>query len=386
MSWKRAAIVSFVCCVLCALTAGASEEVSALIDAYEAAVSAPASITARVSCRSYVGGRLQPAHFSGVVTWSAGKNPFLLMTITREETAPNGKSTISNPILVANRDDALCFVDGVNSAYYEERMGRTGAHLVSSRLDVTFLLLRYPQLLEGLRTMQGVVSNEYFGTTSVRRLVVDDRLCHLEMVVDAATGLPIRVDRTVIGGENENPRTVLELSDVKVSKATPPEVLFDIDGVFSFPRKRYDPSGLFALPSAPRFDARLLDGTTKPAASMDGRWVFLCFHSECDGIRSLGQTNFERAGDLVRSRGGVFLDAYPTSVLEASGASCVYRADSAVRAADLADIFGITKTGLPAVVVIDPAGKVRAMLVGYIPSVSEREMEAVVNECLPEAK
>lgn len=369
--------------LLSTANAMAGESVDAFIDACQAALSAPASITAKVSCRTYAGDQLLPTRFTGVVTWSSGRNPFLLMTMVREDASPDGGAIVSRPILVAGRDDYVSVADGVNKVYYEERMGRTGAHLISSRLDVTFLVLRFPHLLDAFRSRPGVVGDEIFNRVKARRMVVDDRSCHLELVVDAATGLPLRIDRTAIDPSGRSPRTVLELSEYRVSSLPPPDALFNVNELFSFPRKRYDPTGLFSAGAAPYFTASMLDGSRMQSPDYAGRWVFICFHSECDSIRALGVTNFERAGDLVRSRGGEFIDAYPSSVLESSGASCVYRPKSAVNAESLFAKFDIVKVGLPTVVVIGPDGAVREMLIGYIPALSEREIEGLINECLP---
>jgi len=359
----------------------AADAVDGFIDSLQRTLTRPAALTARVSCRTYAGGLLLPRRLSGVVTFCDGASAFLLATIAVEDAGRDGTS-VTHSVLVAESGDSIAVADGVSGCFYTERTARTGAHLLSSRLDVVFLLLRYPQLLDSFRGATGTVADEVYGSVPARRMVVDDGARHLEIVVDAVTGFPLRIDRARMDPNRPGTRTVLELSEYKVSGSRPPEPLFDVNALFGFPARRYDPTGLFSSGDLSELTLRMLNGTETKFSDFAGKWVFLCFHSENGLIRGQGETFTEKAGDLVRSRGGGFIDVYAGDLASTIKA---YKPAFAARAGNLPSRLGLDKAGLPSILVIGPAGSVREELVGYIPSVTEKELDGVIATVLPPA-
>jgi hypothetical protein len=351
------------------------------IDSLQRTLTRPEALTARASCRTYAGGVLLPRRLSGIVTFCDESSPFFLATMSVEDAERDGTLS-SHSVLVAESGDSIAVADGVSGFFYKERTARTGAHLLSSRLDVVFLLLRYPQLFDSFRGASGTVADEVYGSVPARRLVVDGGMRHLEVVVDAVTGFPLRIDRTRIDPDRPGTRTVLELSEYKVSSSRPPESLFDVNALFGFPERRYDPTGLFTSGDLSGVTLRMLDGSEQELSGLAGKWVFLCFHSEDGLIRGQGETFTEKAGDLVRSRGGVFIDVYAgggTTPVKA------YKPAFAAKAGNLPSRLGLDRAGLPSILVIGPDGSVREQIVGYIPSVTEKELDGVIASVLPQA-
>ncbi len=356
----------------------AADTVDGFIDSLQRTLTRSSSLTARASCRTYAGGVLLPRRMTGIVTICDGASPFFLATMSVEDAGREG-SPVTHSVLVAEMDDAVAVADGATGCFYRERMARTGAHLLSARLDVVFLFLRYPQLFDSFRGASGTVADEVYGSVPARRMVADDGTRHLEVVVDAVTGFPLRIDRTRIDPDRPGTRTVLELSEYRVSSSRPPEPLFDVNALFGYPERRYDPTGLFSSGDLSEVVLRMLDGSETKLSDLAGKWVFLCFHSEDSEIRRQGETFTEKAGDLVRCRGGVFLDVYAGGTSSAG----VYKPAFAARAGDLPARLGLDRTGLPSILVIGPDGSVREELVGYLPSVTEKELDAVIANALP---
>jgi len=375
MSLKR--ILAFIAIAMAAVSGvDGSEEASAFLNAYSKAVSSNISITQRVSCHIYVGKEALPVRITGLCTWSGGASPFLYLTAQREEDDLEGQT--NSTFAVACRGDELRLVDGASGVYYEEKLSHTGANLLASRLDIAFVILMYPAILDSYANGQCVVSDVVEGGAAARMLVADDGVCHLELVVDAATSLPLRIDRTLLNPGGQGIRYVCELSAPKVSTFLPPEEMFRIDSIFGYARKRYDPVGLFSIPEVPSFSVKMLDGSTFSLADQKGRWVLLSFHSESDRMRPAAAMYVERAGDIARAAGAAFIDVYPSMSGEDSGKMDAYHPSETCVSEVLMRMYGVNRSGLPCIILITPQGRVTDMLIGYVPGLTERAIEQML--------
>ena len=362
----------------------AGDDLASFIDAYEKALTARASVTARVSCKFYdASGKLLPKDFDGVATFGGYQDSFSVMTLRREEELVQGNSV--NTLLLSSRAGAIRLVDVREGAYYEENAAKMGADLVARDLDDVFLVVMYPALLDRMRSAKGTVRKDGIGPRHFLRARMDGGRDILELVVDAETYLPVSIRRM---GPDANGRTVqaeLMFAEARTTGRQPPDALFDVNLVFGFPRKRFDPQGLFALGAAPNFEVNTLDGRAFSLASQKGRVVFLCFRGgdEADMIRDL---YFDRTGDAVRARGGMFIDILPP-VTKNSGP--VTRANSPAntcRSDVAANLYHVSGLRMPCLVMVTQEGRLGDAFVGYIPGVSERALDAFVDSCLPPEK
>ncbi len=365
LSLKKAACAAF---LLLAGVCAHGEDVGAFLDAYYAAARDAGCATARVTMRTFFRERQTGTHFSGLVSWSGGGEPFLCLTARRGIVEAGGESLF----ILACRGDELRMADSSRTAYYQEQLSHMGASLLSSRLDVMLCILMQPQLLENCRNLTGEVREEDVDGRAALRLVVGQPQPSMEVLVDAKTRQLLQMVRIVPDSQGVPVRYVMELSGTRVTKRRPPEELFVVNDLFSYPLHRYDPSGLFSLGMAPSFEAQTLDGGTFRLDEQRGRWVVLCFNPAPSGARLPGGLMIERAADRIREAGAVFVDVHPADP------GTVYRPQSAIVQPDLFGLYGLGGTGLPCVVVIAPDGRVTDMLSGYIPGLSERAMDRLV--------
>jgi hypothetical protein len=362
----------------------AADTVDGFIDSLQRTLTRSSSLTARASCRTYAGGVLLPRRMTGIVTICDGASPFFLATMSVEDAGREG-SPVTHSVLVAEMDDAVAVADGATGCFYRERMARTGAHLLSARLDVVFLFLRYPQLFDSFRGASGTVADEVYGSVPARRMVADDGTRHLEVVVDAVTGFPLRIDRTRIDPDRPGTRTVLELSEYRVSFLAPAgkSSLFDVNALFrGYPERALRSHGAPFPPASFGMVLRMLDGSGRTKLSdLAGKWVSSVSIREDSEIRQDrgGDIHGKSGGILSAAGGGVFLDVYRAAGTSSAG---VYKPAFAARAGDLPARLGLDRTGLPSILVIGPDGSVREELVGYLPSVTEKELDAVIANAL----
>jgi hypothetical protein len=320
-----------------------------------------------------------------VTTWSSGQNPFLFMTLRRIDDSPDGGGT--STVVVAARGDELRMVDCARKTYYNERISRSGANLIATRMDVTFVLLMYPQTMDLFRNQPGIVREEKLNGVKVRRLIVGDESCHLELVVDAATYMPIRFEHAARDRVGVIIRNVIELSDYRIASNPPPSSMFEINDIFAYPQKRFDPVGLYALPQAPTFEADMLDGKHFDMGKNAGKWIFVCFRATSARFCGVACMYLDRAGDIINKRGGVFVNVYPNVSDNASfDRNVVYSLSSSFRSDMVTRVYGISATCMPCLIVIDPSGRVSEMMIGYIPGVSERSLDELIDKNLPIAK
>ncbi|MFA5256594.1 MAG: redoxin domain-containing protein [Opitutales bacterium] len=381
MSGKR--ILAVLMVVLSAVTSmDGADEVSAFLDAYSKAVVAHVSITQRVACRIYVGTEVLPVRITGLCTWGAGTSPFLYLTAQKQADELSGQTR--STFAVACREDELRLVDGQSGVYYEEKLSHTGTNLLASRLDIAFAILMYPAILDSYRSSPGTVSDVQEDGIAARKLVADDGICRLELVVEASSFLPLRIERTLLNPGGQGIRYVCELSVPKVSAYLPPDEMFQIDRTFGYPRKRYDPVGLFSIPDAPTFSVKMLDGSTFSLADQKGKWVLLSFHSESERIRPAPAIYVERAGDKARAAGAVFIDVYPQQTGEAPVKADAYHPANTCVSEVLMRMYGVNSSGLPCIIIISPQGRVTDMLVGYIPGLTERAIEQMLKSLPPD--
>jgi len=333
-----------------------------------------------VMCRTYTDDELQSMHFSGVATWGGGKSPFMFLTLNRQD----GPAETSETFLVVVRDDMIHIVDCSRGGYYVENLANRGASLLSAKLNIVFILFSEPQILDLFKSMPATVMKSASPSGDALRLAADDNLCHLDLTVDASTYMPLRVERTVKNRDGSLVRTVLEISNITISKAKLPDTVFDINGAFGFPVSRFDPTGLVAQKAAPAFEISTLDGGKFTLAEHRGKWVFLCFRASSDRLRGESESCFDRAGDLVRGRGGFFIDVISTDYrnLDQNGVESL---SNTCRSDVLARIYSVRRVGFPCIVAISPEGVVNDVFIGYIPTVTERALGEYIERILPAA-
>jgi len=343
-----------------------AQDLSAFFDAYEKAAAQAVSVTARVACRTYIDGEASPVHFTGVATWGGGSRPFAMLTLVRKD---NSKDT-SGTFLVVIRDDTIRIVDCAHSQYYEEKLAQRGASLLSQKVNIVFVLFAEPHVLDLFRDMPSNLTKTAAPSGDTLNFVGDDSSCHLELAVNSATYMPLKVERTVKNQNGRAFKSVLEITDIAASKSRCPDVVFDINGAFGFPTAFFDPTGLLSLDKAPLFEVVTLDGNKFNLSEHAGKWVFLCFRAQCDRLRGEAEDCLDRDGELVRSHGGYFINVIPSGY--GVGQSSIISLSSICRSDVVARIYAVKNVGLPFVVAISPEGVVKDVFIGYIPSVSER--------------
>lgn len=358
-----------------------AEALAPFADELAAAIENRGCVTARVSCRYYTAlGQILPVEISGVVTFGGFREPFSVMTLRREEMKVDRK--VSSTIIVSSKEGHIRMVDTSRKVCYEADVAKLGASLVESRLDAVFLLLMYPEIADGLRSAQGVVSEELVGSRRMKRVVVDSPVS-MAMTLDAETLLPVSIERDSEDAHGGDVRLVMTFSGVHLVRRMPPEELFDVNRLFEYPREVYDPKGLFALASAPDFEADMLDGQRFTLSAFRGKPVFVCFRRPGDLIGFSRHLYLDRAGDVVRSRGGVFIDVYPSYSESSAGVGAVYSAADTCRSDVPARLYGVDLKRAPCVVFIRPDGRVGDVLSGYLPGYSEKTLTALVDTWLP---
>ena len=357
------------------------EDVASFLDDYSKAIAEGVSISANISCKTYVDNLKVPVHSSGIVSWNGGSKPFMILTILRKDDTSGPSSGVL--YRVTCRGDRIFMTDGMVGLYYDEALASTGTSLMAARLDKSFLVLMFPHFLDDYLDGKGRILRDEVGMTKARSLYVDKEFSHLELVLDAVTNLPLKIDQTVYDADGRAQRTVLELSNIHVSNVDPPEVLFDVNRLFQYPQKRYDPLGLFSIPKAPEFEVDMLDGTPFSLSKQLGKWVFISFHSKTEAVTARSRLYLDRAGDIIRQRGGVFIDVYPSAADDDGVLKSVYSLANSCRSDVIARMYGMKSSKMPCVILVAPDGSVSDMLEGYIPGLSERAIEKLMNECLP---
>jgi hypothetical protein len=365
-------------------TCFAGDDLASFIDAYEKALTARTSVTARISCKFFDGaGKPMAKELDGVVTFGGYQDSFSVMTLRREEELVQGKSV--NTILLSSRDGAIRMVDVREGAYYEENAAKMGAGLVARDLDDVFLVVMYPALLDRMRSSKGVVRKDGIGPRHFLRARMDGGRDILELVVDAETYLPVSIRRMGPDAYGRTVQTELMFAEAHTTGRQPPDALFDVNLVFGFPKKRFDPEGLFALGVAPNFEANTLDGRDFSLAAQKGHVVFLCFRGgdETDMIRDL---YFDRTGDAVRARGGMFIDILPPVSGNSTAVTRVNSPANTCRSDVAANLYHVSGLRMPCLVMVTPEGRLGDAFVGYIPGVTERAMDAFIDSWLPTEK
>jgi hypothetical protein len=358
----------------------AAESVSSFIDAYEKAIEGRGSLTARVSCKYYTpSGLVLPKEINGIITFGGFAEPFSIMTLHREEQLVD--QTEAGTILVSGKSDRIRMADSLRAFYYDENAACMGASLVSARLDDLFLILMYPGLMDNLRTARGSVKEETVGLTRLLRLKIKSS-SHFEFVVDADTRAPVKMERMGVDADGSTVRVVMMFAETHAAERRPPDVLFDVNLIFGFPQRKFDPAGLFALGAVPNFDANMLDGRTYSLASSKGKAVVLCFRGAEDTIGFSRDLYLDKAGDMARKRGGVFIDVYPSVSAQFNSVEGAYSAANTCRNDLLARLFSVNLKKTPTIVLITPEGRVGEVMSGYIPGVTERALDTLLNAWL----
>ncbi len=365
-----------------ALCQGAEEPVP-FMDDYRAAISAHASITQRVSIRSYVDGKSLPNRMIGIVTWGAGAEPYICATLQRDDSSrPNDPQTSS--VSIASIGDHIRLADSALGAYYEERLSGTGASLLATRADISLCALMYPSIFESFDNGSGSVKEELLNNVPVIRASMNDGVYSVNLVVDAESLLPLSIERIVKGEQGQQIHHVCEFAPARTSTHRPPEEIFDVNSVYGYPRLRHEPSGLLAMDKAPPFNVTMMDESTKSLEELQGKWVIIFFHSESDRLKPASAMYVERAADLAREKGAVFMDVYSQSG-SALGPTRAYAPEWTCMSDTLMKDYAVERTGLPSVVLISPEGKAVDILIGYIPGLGERALESLV-KALPAAQ
>lgn len=360
-----------------------ADDLSSFADDLAAAIESRGSVTARVSCRYYTPlGQQLPVEISGVVTFGGYREPYSVMTLRREETLVDRK--VAATIVLASKGGLIRMADSGRELFYEEEVAKLGASLIDSRLDGVFLLLMYPEIVEELRASKGIVTEELVGSRRMKRVVVDSPVC-MAMTLDAETLLPVSIERDGEDANGGDVRVVLTFSGAHLVKRRPPEELFDVNLLFGYRREIYDPKGLFSLAEVPDFEADMLDGTRFILSDARGKPVFVCFRKPGELIGFSRNLYLDRMGDVVRSRGGVFIDVYPSYSETSSGSGVVFPAAYTCRTDVPARLFGVDLRRTPCVVLVTPGGRVGDVLSGYLPGYAERTLGSVVDAYLPQA-
>jgi hypothetical protein len=360
-----------------------ADGLSSFADDFAAAVESRGSVTARVSCRYYtVLGQPLSVEISGVVTFGGYREPYSVMTLRREEMFVDRK--VEATMVVASKGALIRMADSGREVFYEEDVAKLGASLIESRLDEVFLLLMYPEIVEELRASKGSVTEDLLGARRVKRVAVDSPVPML-MTLDAETLLPISIERYGDDANGGDLRVVMTFSGAHLVKRRPPEELFEVNRLFDFRREIYDPKGLFALSEAPEFEADMLDGKRFLLSSARGKAVFVCFRKPGELIGFSRNLYLDRMGDVVRARGGVFIDVFPSYSETSAGAGVVYPAAFTCRSDVPARLFGVDLRRTPCIVLVKPDGRVGDVLSGYLPVYSERTLGELVEAWLPQA-
>lgn len=367
-------------CFAASLQGFAADSVASFVYAYERAIVARVSSTARVSCKYYSGnGQVLPKEINGVVTFGGYQNPFSIMTLRREETLVD--RSLAETLLLSSRGEQIRMSDGGRCVYYDENVAGMGASMVSSRLDDLFMILMYPEILDRLKMAQGSVTEETYGSVRRIRARIEDVLSSYEMVVDADTYLPFSIERVGSAADGSDIRAVMTFSDIRVTGRLPPDVLFDVNLIFGFKQQRYDPLGMYA--KAPDFVTDMMDGSQFSLAANRGKPVILCFRGAGDSIGFSRDMYLDKAGDMARKRGGIFIDVYPSVSARAIAVEGSYSAVNTCRNDVLARLFRVDLNRAPCVILITPDGRVGDVMIGYVPGFSEHALDELLDAWLP---
>ncbi len=318
-----------------------------------------------------------PGRQIGIITWASGANPFMCITSQRDSGEPGASRQLIS-MSASCRDGILRLVDSEHSAYYEEALAGTGANLISARMDIVLCSLMYPAVFDGFRSGDGTITDEFVDNIPVKRLVVQRGPYRLDLTVDAATMMPLRIERSSpgSGAPGAQLRYICELGRPRVSALRPPEEIFNVNSMFGFERRRHEPTGLLGR-AAPSFSVQMLDGSVLNLQEQRGRWVFLFFHSEEERSQQSGPLYVERAGDRARAAGAVFIDVYSQSG-DSIGPAKPYKLQHACKSDVLMRMYGVNRAGLPLLVLIDPEGNVRELMIGFIPGLGERALDRLL--------